>query len=304
MPIEIHKMIIVFSDTFCYTYGAEQLLLRNSHFLLIPKGHTFLETYFETFFCGIARRICLLAGRLRFRLQQLYLVCGHHPGQSGSAGGIRSIGRDRLRKPVQRPCPEGSGRPAAAGAVRPLGGLCRSAHLYLLSQRQPVLYRCQGCRRRICHHRRRFRFCLPADVPGRDQLPLRRGIFRHREQCRRAERRNARNGSGRIGSWGADAGVPAECTGRKFPLQAHPARCHALRRSVLQQHPGHLWPEHGLHPVQRKLLHLQLDFQRPVPAAGAIGQPHRQPASGAKHQRRRAIRRAADLQRKVLRCTG
>ena len=36
------------------------------------------------------------------------------------------------------------------------------------------------------------------------------------------------------------------------------------------------------------LLHLQLDSQRPVPAACSLGQPHRQPAAGAEHQQRRA----------------
>lgn len=38
-----------------------------------------------------------------------------------------------------------------------------------------------------------------------------------------------------------------------------------------QFHPGHLWSECLVHPFQRQLLHLQLDSQRPVPAACPSG---------------------------------
>lgn len=55
--------------------------------------------------------------------------------------------------------------------------------------------------------------------------------------------------------------------------QSSPCPCYALRRGVLQQHPRHLWPDGKDHPFQWQFLSVQLDRQRPVPAARCLCAP-------------------------------
>ena len=85
-----------------------------------------------------------------------------------------------------------------------------------------------------------------------------------------------------------------------FLAKLTPARCHALRRGVLQQHPRHLRPDGKDHPFQRQFLSVQLDRQRPVPAARCLCAPDRQPASGAEHRQHRQECRSAHRGREML----
>ena len=198
------------------------------------------------------------------------MVRGFYPREPRPTGGIQRRRRHRLREPLQRPRPPHAGRPAGPRAVRTVGGVRRPAHLYILFERRPDLYRRKGQRHRLRHHRRGLRLCVPADVPSRNKFSLCRGVFRPREQCRRAGRADARKCAGRLCPRASAAGVPPLHSRRDLPFQADAARRDALRRGVLQQHPGHLRPDQRLHPLQRQLLPLQLDVRRPLPSPGRL----------------------------------
>ena len=94
------------------------------------------------------------------------------------------------------------------------------------------LYRLEGRSLRLRHHRRGLRLRVPADVPPRHQLPLRRGVLCPREQRRRSGRSEARQRAGRHRCGAAETGVPTLLARRDVPLQADAARRDALRRSV------------------------------------------------------------------------